>query len=102
MFQYNPVGGHTQISSLSGVQPIAVPAGAAGILIQALTQNVRITMDGSDPATGRGFEIKAGDPAIFIAAPPGTVIKAIQETASASIEWQAVMPVQFGAPLRTG
>lgn len=102
MFQYIPIGGHTQQGSLSSVKAITVPVGASGILIQATGQNVRITLDNTPPTPTRGFQLKASDPTLFLAASPSTVIQAIEEQASATIDWQAVYSSQFGAPVRQG
>lgn len=103
MFQFNPVGTHQQITSLSSAQTITVPVGASGILVQALSQNVRFTLDPATvPTVSVGFEIRAGDQAVYIAAASGSIIQFIQEAASANIQWQGVYPQQFGPVLRTG
>lgn len=89
---YLPIGSQVAVTSLSGVQVFTIPHYCAGILIQAFTQNVRLTMDGTTPTSTVGFQLKAGDPAVFIPAPPNTVLRFIEETASANIIYQ---PVRF-------
>ena len=63
-------------------------AGADQLLIQALTQNVRMTLDSTTPTASVGFQLKAGDPPLLVAIGVGTAIKVIEETASASIQYQ--------------
>lgn len=88
---YMVIGYHTQISAPSTAQAIVVPENAGGVLIQAITQNIRITMDNfTAPTATRGFQIKAGDPAVYIPAVRGTQIRIIQEAASATVEYQFV------------
>lgn len=87
-----PVGAHTQNSSLSSAVTLVTGStdktGAGKLLIQALTQNIRITLDGTAPTSSKGFRIIAGDPAVLIPLSPATTVKVIEETASASIEYQ--------------
>lgn len=90
---YAPIGSHTTNSSLSGVVFIAVPANASGLLVQALTQNIRFTLDGTPPSTTVGFQLKAGDPPTLIPAPAGATIKFREESASATLQYQAVRGV---------
>ena len=63
--------------------------GANKILIQALTQNVRYTLDGSVPTATAGFQLKAGDPPVIISILGITVLKVIEETATADVQIQA-------------
>lgn len=102
MFQNQPSGTHSKITGLSVVKPITVPDGAQGVWIQVISQNVRMTFDNTNPSSADGWEIKAGDAPLFYAFPAGTVLKFIEETASAEIQWQAGGQTQVGAPLRTG
>lgn len=89
---YLPLGSSTENSSLSSVLTITAPAYATGLLIQALTQNIRITLDGSTPATGTGstgagFQIAAGAATVLIPVREGQQIKVIEEAASAVITY---------------
>mgnify|MGYP001070056040 CR=1 FL=1 len=82
------VGSHTQNSDLDEVVSISVPATAGIWFVQCQTQNVRFTLDGTAPTTGKGFLIKAGDPPISISVEPGSTIKVIEVSASAVLEYQ--------------
>lgn len=91
--RYTFVGPHMSISGLSSAQPVTFPAGAAanGWLVQAVGQNVRIKFDGNNPSASSGFQIRAGDPPFLLVAPNNAFFfYAIQETASATLEVQAV------------
>lgn len=84
---YAPIGSHSSGASISTAQTLTKPAGASQIMIQALTQNVRYTLDGTDPTASLGFQLLAGNPPVIIAV-PGASIKVIQETATASLQYQ--------------
>lgn len=83
------VGSHTSNNTISTATSLTAPAGAGSLIIQALTQNVRYTLDGTPPTTTTGFQLKAGDPprTIPIGA-AGQVVKVIEETATAVIQYQ--------------
>lgn len=88
---FAPIGAHTSNSSLGSVVNLSngIPSGADQLLIQALTQNVRFTLDGTDPTASLGFQLKAGDPPMIIPiGATGQIIKVIQETAGAVIQFQ--------------
>jgi hypothetical protein len=84
-----PVGAHAQRNDLSAVKTITPVAGlnADVVMLQCQTQNVRFTLDGTDPTTSKGFLLKAGDPPILVR--PAT-LKAIEVTTT------AVMDTQWG------
>lgn len=84
---YAPVGSHSGGANISTAATLTKPGGANSILIQALTQNVRYTLDATDPTTTLGFQILAGAEARIIAV-PGASIKVIQEAATASLQYQ--------------
>jgi hypothetical protein len=86
---YAPVGSHTVNSSLSAAVNLSttMPTGAKGIMIQALTQNVCYTLDGTTPTASNGFIITAGQPAIVIRMGTAVVLKVIEAAASASIQY---------------
>lgn len=90
--RFNPIGAHydgTAISSATALTPPAgLAAGAAKLLIQALTQNVRYTLDGTTPTASKGFQLVAGDPPIIIPVDSSTVVKVIEEAATADIQYQ--------------
>lgn len=85
------VGNHSTYLP-SAVTPIPVPNGANALLMQATGQNVRIKLDGTNPTTGGGFQIRAGDPPFLLVVQPNSPpILALQETATATLEVQGVI-----------
>lgn len=87
---YVTVGAHTQNASLGGIVSIPVPEGANGLLVQAITQNIRYTLDGSGPTPTKGFRLTAGNDPILIPLTEGKAVKFTQETATATLEYQAI------------
>jgi hypothetical protein len=88
-----PVGAHTTNSALSASVTLVKPQGANRILLQAFTQNVRIlfveTTNTAVPTASVGFRLLPNERTSF-AVPTGTVLRLIEETASASIQYQWV------------
>ena len=82
------VGAHTQNATLSSAQTITIAAGTTKLLIQAFTQNVRYTLDGTVPTATKGFRLTAGNDPTMIPVVTGQTVKLIEEAASASIEYQ--------------
>lgn len=82
-----PRGAHVSSNSLSSALTVTKPDGARSILVQALTQNVRYTLDSTTPTASVGFQLKAGDPPILIPV-YNSAIKFIQETATAVLQYQ--------------
>lgn len=97
MFAFRNTGGaHQQLTGLSGAKTITIPNNAQGIMAQALTQNIRFTLSGGGtPTSSKGFELKAGDATVFIAALPGDVLTFIEETSSATLEYEFGTVLQF-------
>lgn len=56
------------------------------VLMQALTQNIRYTLDGTTPTASVGFQLKAGDPPVIILV-KGNTLRVIEETATANIQF---------------
>ncbi|MFN3652351.1 MAG: hypothetical protein ACK47B_22475 [Armatimonadota bacterium] len=83
-----PVGAHSDGLAISAAQTLAPPAGASRLLIQALGQNVRYTLDGTTPTASAGFQLRAGDPPVLIPIGSGTVVKVIEEAATADLQYQ--------------
>lgn len=81
-----PIGAHGS-QAVTTVATLTKPAGANKIMLQALTQNVRYTCDGSTATTTAGFQLKAADP-------PRTVtvgskgVMVVAETGTASLQYQ--------------
>lgn len=67
--------------------PTYNPSGAEKIVVQALAQNVRFTLDGTNPTASLGFQLKANDPPLTIPL-KGCTLKVIEETATASLQFQ--------------
>jgi len=88
VLQFDPVGSHVDGTVITGVVTLTPPTGATKLLIQALDQNIRITLDGTAPDATTGFQIKAGDPMLLIPLGNATVIKVIEEAATADINMQ--------------
>ena len=84
-----PSGSHTSNASLSSAVTLTVPDGASGVLVQAITQNIRYTLDGTVPTASLGFRLTAGDAPIMIPI-EGATLKFIQETATATLQYQFV------------
>lgn len=88
-----PVGAHIADTTISTPTAIPFPAGATGILIQALGQNVRYTLDGSTPSASNGFRLTADNDPIMIAYAYGMAIWVIEESAGGQVQAQAVREV---------
>lgn len=91
MASFQPIGAHSDgldiSSAVTLTRPSSLADGIAKILIQALGQNVRITMDGTIPTASKGFQIAAGE-TLYWEVGPGATIKVIQEAATADIQIQ--------------
>jgi hypothetical protein len=88
---FYPVGAHVENGSLGSAVELTPPSNATRIMMQAFTQNVRFTLDGSTPDANTGFQLKAADPPIVIPVNPGTAgphIQVIQEAATAVLQYQ--------------
>ena len=82
------VGAHGSDSTISSATAIpGTPVHGGWLFLQALSQNVRYTMDGTPPTSTVGFRLAAGElQPIPIGA--GQVITVIEEAAGASVQWQ--------------
>ena len=80
--------GRETISGLSAVKTLtAAKVRAAGtVWLQALTQNVRMTLEGTTPSASAGIRLTAGDPPIEIQGEDAANAKFIEEAASATVE----------------
>lgn len=86
-FYHRPVGAHNDGLVISSAVTITIPDGATKVLMQALGQNVRFTLDGTTPTATTGFQLKAGDPPVSIPV-AGATLKVIQEAATADLQYQ--------------
>jgi len=48
-FIFNPVGAHAEDTTVSAATTLTPPTGATKLLLQALAQNIRFTLDGTVP-----------------------------------------------------
>ncbi len=64
------------------------PAGSRKLLIQALGNNARYTLDNTAPTAARGFQLRAGDPPVMIPVSDTTIIRIINEGAGCTLEYQ--------------
>ena len=83
-----PLGDHHTVEIDGAYSPGDQPQGATLLLVQALVQDVRVTLDGSAPAADRGFELVTDDPAILIPVSSRTVLNFFAEAAGAILEYQ--------------
>jgi hypothetical protein len=71
------------------VVEINIPRHVYEIRMQAITQNVKYTLDGTDPTATSGFTLTAGNAPITIPLVPGrTRLKFIQAVAGAILDYQ--------------
>ena len=80
------IGAHTQVADLSSAVTLAKPAGATQLALQPLTNNIRYRLDEVAPDASTGFQLEAG--VLLVIPVPGTDVRIIEETASASLEYQ--------------
>ena len=88
VFMFEPVGAHNDGLDISSAVTITIPTGATKILMQVQTQNARYTLDGTAPTASKGFQLKDGDPPIIITFGNATVLKMIEEAATADLQYQ--------------
>lgn len=69
---------------------VNIPTGCSEVLVQADTQNIRYTVNGTNPTASSGFILTAGNAPISIPVTKSTVLKFISETAG------AILQMQFG------
>ena len=84
-----PMGRH-QVETLGvGVfSPTAEPR-ATYILVQAIAQNVRFTIDSGQPPTAIiGFQLVAGDPPLLIPASGNRLVRFLREANGAILQYQ--------------
>lgn len=97
MFLYKPIGSRVRPTFGASPQTVTVPVNANGVLIQAITQNVRISFDVAAPAgTTDGIQIRAGDPVQLIPLATGESFTVQQETSGAAFY---VQPVYWWTPV---
>jgi hypothetical protein len=87
---FTPLSGETHNSTPLGTASLtlSLPLHAGRIIIQALTQNIRYTLDGTTPTAAIGFQLKAADPPREIEITSGMVMKFFREASGAVLEYE--------------
>ena len=88
VLQFDPVGVHVDGTVITSAVTLTPIDGATKLMIQALGQSVRITFDGTTPTATTGFQLWKEDPMQLIPIGDDMVIKVIEETATADIQFQ--------------
>ena len=79
-------GSHTRNTSLSTAVTLTPPTGANVLNIQPLTNNVRITTEGTTPTASVGIQLAAGTVYVVDVGQDAN-IQIIEETASAEVQY---------------
>lgn len=91
---YFPTGAHQSVALGAGVVTLSVPAGADAVLMQAQTQSIYFTLDGTAPNNGAsppvGFTLLSGGGFVRIPYTADMSIKVQRAAAGAVLQWQAV------------
>jgi len=87
-FVWGLVGAHTQNTSLSSAVSVTAPAAANAVLLNTQSKAVFFTLDGTDPTTTKGLLLEADKGAILIPVYGGQVLKFIEASASAKLDYQ--------------
>lgn len=77
---------HTNHTLGTGVLNLNIHKNAEYIMMQALAQNIRYTLNGTNPSAASGFQLKAGDPPRVHRIGAQTVLKFFREAAGAILE----------------
>ncbi len=86
---FSPIGNHATDALLSSAKPLVPEPHATKVMLQALAQNIRYTLEGSTPLVGTvGFLLLTGDAPIIIEIERSTTITVIEETATAILQFQ--------------
>jgi hypothetical protein len=86
---FNPVGSHANRNDLATAQGIARPAAGAPtqLIVQAIDENIRYTLDGALPTATFGFRLTAGNDPIAIPVGPNTRLTFVEESATAVLQY---------------
>lgn len=85
---FRPIGSHSSGATIATATTLTPATGATKLLIQALSQNVRFTLDGTAPTATSGFQLKVGNAAVLIILEENVTVIVIQEAATAGLEYQ--------------
>ena len=88
---FKPLNGeaHQSIPLDATVFTYNAPKQANKVRVQALTQNIRYTLDGSAPTATIGFQLAAADPAQILYLSDTTTLRFFREASGAVLEIQA-------------
>lgn len=87
-YLYNPLGVHTTDSTISSATELTPPVtGAQILIIQAFSQAIRYTLDGTTPTATVGFRLAASESDV-IPVSVDTTVTVIEEAGGASIQYQ--------------
>lgn len=89
MYVITPIGDPLS-SSIASAKTYSLPAGANAFWVQALTQNIRISLTSALATASSGLMLKAGDPVRLLRLGGGGSFSAIQESATAVFYIQPV------------
>lgn len=82
-------GAHGAILDVSEVQTVDLPEGGADVItMQAIDQNIYVTLEGSTPSPTLGFTLYAGLNPVAYPLASDTVIKILEATAGASFQYR--------------
>ena len=87
---FNPLGTTRQRGDMTIVRQMLRPnwnPPATKLMVQAFTQNVRYTIDGSAPTPTFGFRLTAGNDPTILDYGPDTIIQVIEEAATAILAY---------------
>lgn len=87
---FNPLGSHQRqaLSDAAAFSPGGQPKGGWQMRVQALTQSVSYTLDGTAPTAAIGFTLTAGDSAIVITLGSNSQPRFIAIAAGAILQYQ--------------
>lgn len=87
--RYYPLGRHQAETLGAGVFTPVVENGANYILVQAITENIRYTIDeGTPPTASIGFLLVVGDLPLAVPVGGTRIVRFIRETAGAVLQYQ--------------
>ena len=79
---------HQAYTMGAGVLTLSLPLHAEFMLMQAVTQNIRYTLDGTNPTATLGFQLKATDTPVMVHLKKGVVMKFLREAGGAVLQYQ--------------
>lgn len=93
--RFEPIGTADSETLGAGVFTLPINRRADGVLIQVLTQNAYMTLNGDTPSANLGFVITADDPFVYIPVKYGkTTLKFLRASAGAVLRSQFIRSVR--------